>query len=595
MAKSLKISIRFKILSVLGAVLCSAVGLYLYLASEIFYQDKTLLVYELSQASVRTLGDEVDVYLSRITDKMKLLSYSLSKDSFSADPLSNFLLAQTEGVLRIGVISKSDEGSPETKVFHDWAKPDTAGVLSPYRLDEVRGAFPIPFDEVIRNGIWIKNVSMPGPSHAETLPLMTIAIRSPAANQVIYADINLEYLLKAIENTGIAKAFLTDSSGGIIADSDSKNVLSRASFADHPLIRRAGTPNLKQEVKQFDYLGKKYLGSFYRLSTAGLIAVSQVETDEAFAAAQVLMRKSFLYALIVVTAAILISIFLAHSITAPIEDMVHATQLVAHGDFTVKVPITTRDEIAVLSKSFNSMTHDLGETLDQLKATQNQLIQSERMAAIGQIARSIGHEFGNILLAIVGNVDLAQATEDPAKIKKNLETILRASERASLIVRNLQSFSKNESVRASAEPPAMIRATLGLLQHEIKKNSIKVVDQCEACSPVLANAAEIEQVLMNLIINAMHAMPQGGTVSVGCRNEEGGNVVLWVKDTGSGIPPDVLPRIFDYAFTTKGEKGSGLGLAISKQIIDSHSGTITVKTELGSGTAFEIKLPRIEA
>ncbi|MGZ3684349.1 MAG: sensor histidine kinase, partial [Bdellovibrionota bacterium] len=499
------------------------------------------------------------------------------------------------GVLRIGVISKSDEGSPETKVLHDWAKPDTAGVLSPYRLDEVRGAFPIPFDEVIRNGIWIKNVSMPGPSHAETLPLMTIAIRSPAANQVIYADINLEYLLKAIENTGIAKAFLTDSSGGIIADSDSKNVLSRASFADHPLIRRAGTPNLKQEVKQFDYLGKKYLGSFYRLSTAGLIAVSQVETDEAFAAAQVLMRKSFLYALIVVTAAILISIFLAHSITAPIEDMVHATQLVAHGDFTVKVPITTRDEIAVLSKSFNSMTHDLGETLDQLKATQNHLIQSERMAAIGQIARSIGHEFGNILLAIVGNVDLAQATEDPAKIKKNLETILRASERASLIVRNLQSFSKNESVRASAEPPAMIRATLGLLQHEIKKNSIKVVDQCEACSPVLANAAEIEQVLMNLIINAMHAMPQGGTVSVGCRNEEGGNVVLWVKDTGSGIPPDVLPRIFDYAFTTKGEKGSGLGLAISKQIIDSHSGTITVKTELGSGTAFEIKLPRIEA
>ncbi|MGZ3703944.1 MAG: sensor histidine kinase, partial [Bdellovibrionota bacterium] len=422
-----------------------------------------------------------------------------------------------------------------------------------------------------------------------------IAIRSPPANQVIYADINLEYLLKAIENTGIAKAFLTDSSGGIIADSDSKNVLSRASFADHPLIRRAGTPNLKQEVKQFDYLGKKYLGSFYRLSTAGLIAVSQVETDEAFAAAQVLMRKSFLYALIVVTAAILISIFLAHSITAPIEDMVHATQLVAHGDFTVKVPITTRDEIAVLSKSFNSMTHDLGETLDQLKATQNQLIQSERMAAIGQIARSIGHEFGNILLAIVGNVDLAQATEDPAKIKKNLETILRASERASLIVRNLQSFSKNESVRASAEPPAMIRATLGLLQHEIKKNSIKVVDQCEACSPVLANAAEIEQVLMNLIINAMHAMPQGGTVSVGCRNEEGGNVVLWVKDTGSGIPPDVLPRIFDYAFTTKGEKGSGLGLTISKQIIDSHSGTITVKTELGSGTAFEIKLPRIEA
>jgi signal transduction histidine kinase len=591
----LKFSIRVKILSVLSAVLCSAVGLYLYLASEIFVEDKTLLVYELNQATVRTLGDEVDLYLSRILDKMKLLSLALSRDAGEADPFLALMMAETEGVLRLGVVTKNEEGKTESRVLREWGKYSEAGVPPSFMLDEVREKFPVPFDEVVSKGTWIRNVTLPSASRAEALPLMTVAVHSPLDNRVLYADVNLGYLLKAVTGRGITKVTLTDSSGGVLADADAGKVLARDSLAEHPLVKSAGASKVKLEVKQFTHLGKKYLGSFYRLTTAGLVAVSQVEMEEAFVAAQVLMRKSLLYALIVVTVAFLISLFLAHSITAPIEEMVHATQQVAHGDFTVKVPVTTRDEIAILSKSFNSMTHDLGETLDKLKATQIQLVQSERMAAIGQIARSIGHEFGNILMAIVGNVDLASTTEDRTKIQGNLETILRAAERASLIVRNLQSFSKNEQKRAQAEPAAMIRATLTLLQHELKKNSITVAEKCEECAPVLVAAAEIEQVLMNLIINGMHAMPGGGKVEVGCRNGSEGKVLLWVRDSGTGIAPDVLPRIFDYAFTTKGEKGSGLGLAISKQIVESFDGTINVQTELGKGTTFEITLPAMKA
>lgn len=595
MARAIKFSIRLKILSVLSAVLCSAVGLYLYLASQIFYEDKTLLVYELNQASVRALGDEVDVYLSRILDKMRLLSLALGRDVREADPLVALLMAETEGVLRIGMLTKDREGKVEAKVLRDWGRYPETTVQTFFLLDEVREKFPVPFDEVVRKGTWIRNVTHAGSSKAEALPLMTVATHSPGDDRVLYADVNLSYLLKAVAERGIAKVTLTDSDGGVLADSDAGTVLGRESLAEHPLLRAAGASKLKLEVKQFSHLGKKYLGSFYRLTTGGLVAVSQVEMEEAFVAAKELVRKSLLYALIVVTLAFLISLFLAHSITTPIEEMVHATQRVAHGDFSVKVPVTTRDEIAILSKSFNSMTHDLGETLDALKATQMQLVQSERMAAIGQIARSIGHEFGNILMAIMGNVDLATAAKDPGKIQGNLDTILRAAERASLIVRNLQSFSKTEQRKDRTEPATMIRATLTLLQHELKKNSVIPEEKCEPCSPVLVTAAEIEQVLMNLIINAMHAMPKGGVVEVGCRNGEDGKVVLWVKDSGTGIPPEVLPRIFEYAFTTKGNKGSGLGLAISKQIVESHEGTINVQTEPGKGTIFEITLPAMKA
>lgn len=228
---------------------------------------------------------------------------------------------------------------------------------------------------------------------------------------------------------------------------------------------------------------------------------------------------------------------------------------------------------------------------EALKAAQLQLVQSERLAAIGQVARSIGHEFGNILLAIMGNADLAVNPNNPEKTRERLKVIIQAAERANLIVRNLSSFSKGTSARAKCDPAQLIANTLTLVTHETKKNNVTIGQAIQPAPPVLASSSEIEQVLLNLIINAIHAMPSGGNLEVGCE-EETTQIAMWVKDSGTGIPPEVLPHIFDYAFTTKGDKGSGLGLAISKQIIESHGGTLTVKTAVGSGSTFTIRLPK---
>jgi len=236
---------------------------------------------------------------------------------------------------------------------------------------------------------------------------------------------------------------------------------------------------------------------------------------------------------------------------------------------------------------------------EELKQTQAQLLHSERLAAIGQVARSIGHEFGNILLAIMGNADLAMRSTDQETTYDRLKTIMQtrlqvivqAAEKASLIVRNLNSFSKKESTRASADPVQLITTTLSLLTHEIRKNNVDIIQSVKACGPIYVSAPEVEQVLLNLIINAIHAMRTGGSIEVGCK-EESEQVWMWVKDSGSGIRPEVLPFIFDYAFTTKGEKGSGLGLAISKQILESHGGTLSVETTVGKGSTFTLKLPK---
>lgn len=228
----------------------------------------------------------------------------------------------------------------------------------------------------------------------------------------------------------------------------------------------------------------------------------------------------------------------------------------------------------------------------RLESTQEQLVRSERMAAVGQVARAIGHEFGNLLQAIMGKADLALSETDPAKLKEKLELILKASERASIIVRNLQSFSKGSATPAAVEVPKLLEATLTLVNHELKKNNVEPAVQAQADMPkVFVNAGELEQVFLNLIINAIHAMPKGGKLEMGC-SAEGGHVVAWVEDSGTGIPDEVLPRIFEYAFTTKGDKGSGLGLAICKEIIEKHQGTIEVKTVLGKGTRFTVRLPK---
>ncbi len=237
----------------------------------------------------------------------------------------------------------------------------------------------------------------------------------------------------------------------------------------------------------------------------------------------------------------------------------------------------------------------LENTLKELQNTQAQLVQSERLAAIAQVARGVGHEFGNILQRIVGKADLALSESQVEKIHADLSVILQAAERASVIVRNLQSFSRTQpSTHAGPIPVDMRKAigdTLGLVNHELKKNSVEFKDCRKPCSPVTGSPVELQQVLMNLVINAIHAMPKGGSIEMGCE-DEGKFVKTWVRDSGVGIPSDVLPHIFEYAFTTKGEQGSGLGLSISKQIIESHGGTLSVDSIAGKGSTFTISIPQ---
>lgn len=234
----------------------------------------------------------------------------------------------------------------------------------------------------------------------------------------------------------------------------------------------------------------------------------------------------------------------------------------------------------------------------ELDATQGQLVRSERLAAVGQVARGVGHEFGNILLRIIGKTDLALMEKEVAKIHAHLQVVMTAAERAGTIVRNLQSFSKTEPSFCIAALTQPIDESLSLVNHELVKASVKLEKKYLDVPHLRIDSGALSQVFLNLFINATHAMRTGGTLTVSVEemmgSEPGGTrkgVVARVADTGDGISAEVLPRIFDFAFTTKGDRGSGLGLSVSREIVEAHGGKILVKTELGKGTEFSVWLP----
>jgi signal transduction histidine kinase len=255
-------------------------------------------------------------------------------------------------------------------------------------------------------------------------------------------------------------------------------------------------------------------------------------------------------------------------------------------------------EKAQLYRDSQRQLEKLLSVLDELSRTQAQLIHSEKLASLGVLAGGVAHEINNPLMVILGRTELLLMDQDVSEeIKPNLQTICNETERIARIVENLLAFSRRsrqEKIEKVDVNEALER-TLMLTQHQLTVANVKLNKELEANLPqVDAAAGQLQQVFMNLIINAGHAMPEGGelTVRTGAIPED--RIFIEITDTGCGIPPESINRIFDPFFTTKEEgKGTGLGLAVSRNIVENHGGDIGVRSAVGLGTTFRVILPQV--
>jgi signal transduction histidine kinase len=236
---------------------------------------------------------------------------------------------------------------------------------------------------------------------------------------------------------------------------------------------------------------------------------------------------------------------------------------------------------------------------ERIEATTKQLIMSEKLAAIGEITAGIAHEINNPIAVVQGNLEIIRnlmgSKVDTAKTEFRLidEQLRRVSE----IVTRLLQFAKPQEYAGFVEHyqvAEIVNDTLPLVQHLLSKTTISVEKEYRASRLILMNRTELQQVLVNLLVNAIHAMPDGGRLTVRTLNRDEGprpGVVIEVADTGTGMRPEVMQRIFDPFFTTKRREGTGLGLSISQMLVTRQGGRVSVESELGKGTTFSVWLP----
>jgi signal transduction histidine kinase len=310
---------------------------------------------------------------------------------------------------------------------------------------------------------------------------------------------------------------------------------------------------------------------------------------------------------------LLIGRLLALNISRPILELRQMTEDVAKGNLQQTINLRRCDEVGELAKSFNIMTLQLRERTDEAKTlleesiqrnqqlaeintrlrnTQMQLVQSEKLAAIGQLTAGIVHDVKNPLAAIQGMTDmLLKDPSLPSEARQDIGVIHRSAVNATKIVTDLLKFARQAPPELKSQDlRETVYTAMYLNRYIIRQANVKVIAEV-ADQPIMAtyDALQVEQVLINLIQNAVQAMPQGGYLKVALAKTNG-TAKIALFDTGSGIPPENLKRIFDPFFTTK-ENGTGLGLSTSYGIISSHQGEIVVQSQLGKGTCFTILLP----
>ena len=415
----------------------------------------------------------------------------------------------------------------------------------------------------------------------------------------VAAEADVAYAIVQLHNGRVAAySGRSDLQGEILEDPVSQQAIT----AEKPLVQEVTTPALVE--RGYDVAIPLFVpGSARKWGTIRL----------GFSLAQALReihktRKNLLLLNgIALVLGISVAVFLAQCITKPIQQLVRGVNGVVKGNYHHAITVTSQDEIGHLAQRFTEMqgalrdyiTHlaeekrHLEEANTLIKATQDQLIQSEKLAAVGQLAAKIVHEVNNPLAVIKTSLAIvSKRLSNGDRNKENLNIIEEEIGRIARIMRQLLDFSRPASDIALLQVNEVIQNLMKFVEGDLEARQIESrLELADDLPAIRMSLDQLKQVLLNLIKNAQDAMPQGGTLLFKTTSQAGG-LSISVADTGSGIPPEYLCRVFEPFFTTKKLRGGmGLGLSVSANIIKSSGGTIEVDSAPEKGTIFRVFFP----
>lgn len=347
--------------------------------------------------------------------------------------------------------------------------------------------------------------------------------------------------------------------------------------------------------------------------------ISLAKADAQLAAGSRNMLAYTAFAMLAI--AVLSWLFVWRLVGGPIKALENGTERLSQGDLGYQIEVESQDEVGDLARSFNGMSLELraaheeivtwAKTLEdrveqktrELKSAHDHVLHVEKMASMGKMAAVVAHEINNPLSGILTYAKLLrkwldQGAMDAAKqaeAKECLDVIAGESRRCGDIVKNLLTFSRTAPMNVeTTDLNKVVDRSIRLVQHQLEMAGVELqLDLADDLPMIPCDGAQIEQVVLALVINAIDAMPRGGNLWLRTRvSPSGDEIQIEIRDDGTGIPPEILPHVFEPFLTTKeGGHGVGLGLAVSQNIMERHRGRIQVQSELGKGTSFTLTLP----
>ena len=586
MQNKLKFPLRFKILlaQLLGVTV--VLSLITFTMAKLFHADKTAYIHDLTSTVVLHTAQEADALLVGYRERLRLFSRVMDQDEL--DGRQQMLNGLFEEFGEFLMVTRSSASGEET-VFD--AASLAAGGLTKNDLLGFRASHPLPAG-LAGGEPYLENSTV-----SAKLPTLTLTISEPppggGAAVTTSGVIRLDKLLNLARRSRVFETFLLDAQGRYLAHSD-RSRIARAAQADWwEKVKRMRTPGMTMEYQDG---GKGMVGGFSMVACGGVTAGVQIPRSAAYLTSRDLLGDLLTLSLTLLGGAALLSIYWSHRLTRPIEELSQATRMVGQGRFEIEVKADSGDEIGALAGSFNRMAAELKDREVALKDIYGQLVQSEKMAAFGALGAGIAHEVKNPLAGILGITQLSlRGVDGGHPLQKNLLIIEKETTRCKTIIENLLKFARQEQVAFEAvDIPQVVADAVAIVDHQLGIHSIRVEQDLEPGLPECrGNPNQLQQVLMNLMINAQQAMAgTSGTLRLSARRGEGGAVELRVNDSGPGIAKEIQAKIFDPFFTTKpAGQGTGLGLSVTYGIVKEHGGEIRLESGPGEGTTFIITLP----
>ncbi len=569
-------SIRWQIVGLVGVMLIGALATYLALANSIVGSDKLAALKDVTRVLAMTAADQVDASVEGLSEKLRYLG--------RAKPDAAELFATETGVHLVRVFRR--DGS-EWKVVSTYVRPG-----APETVTALEPLTPVQLDTVKVAGLVVQNSSVAGTASSR------VAVAA-GDDVVVSAHVDPARLFRSETSRGMYRVYLLDAGGRVLVHPEGEKVAQQADLSTVPVVRDALKAEASSGEREYENAQGGWVASFTRTRAGQLVVVAEAPREEAFRATRELTTRALVFGALMIGITIALAVYFSRRVSAPLQALQRTIERIGRGELGAEVEVQTANEIGSLAESFNQMSRELMRRSEELDRKNQQLVQSEKMSAIGELSAGLAHEVKNPMVGIVGFAQLGQESTSLDEAREYFKLIDNDAQRANGILQNLLEFARPPDVEQEVlEFNQVVAGAVRLTAHQLQLNGVRVhTEYADGLPKIRGNGNQLRQVLLNLLMNASQAMEgyKDKHLYVQTKGGDAGAQVS-VRDVGPGIPADAQARIFEPFFTTKPRgKGTGLGLSVSRSIIEAHRGELRVESELGKGATFFIRLPSADA